>query len=418
MPAFSYRHIKGLYPVFWTKSAEMADLIEKDLAARKTSDDNIIQVSDWASRATLDMIGLAGMDHDFDSLRDPENELCQTYRRFFNSNPLMARILLLLSLFFFDLKLLMKIPIRGNKTAQESHDFIRNVAREMICEKREKMEKSKNKDDGNDDTSTQSKDGVDIISVAVRSGTFSEENLIDQMMTFLAAGHETTATALQWTIYALCKHPDVQARLREEIRANLPSISSGSLEGISATTFESLPYLNAVSNEVLRFHPSVPATVRSATRDTTIADHYIPKGTFLMIAPQVINHSEEFWGPDAGVFNPERWLDSDPITTSASTPASPTSPTESSSKGGATGKRANNTGGASNNYAMLTFLQGPRSCIGQGFAKAELLCMVAAIVGKFHMELAEPDKKLEVRKGATIRPEDGVLVRCKALEGW
>lgn len=408
MPAFSYRHIKGLYPVFWTKSAEMANLIEKDLQSRKNLDDNIIQISDWASRATLDMIGLAGMDHDFDSLRDPENELCQTYRKFFNSNPLMARILLLLSLFFFDLKLVMKIPIRGNKTAQESHEFIRNVAREMICEKREKMEKSK---DNGDDASAPSKDGVDIISVALRSGTFTEENLIDQMMTFLAAGHETTATALQWTIYALCKHPDVQTRLREEIRASLPSVSSGSLEGISAATFDSLPYLNAVCNEVLRFHPSVPATVRSATRDTTIADHYIPKGTFLMIAPQVINHCEEFWGPDAAVFNPDRWLDADP------TPKSATS-TADSNPSSTTGKRANNTGGASNNYAMLTFLHGPRSCIGQGFAKAELLCMVAAMVGKFHTELAEPEKKLEVRKGATIRPVDGVLVRCKVLEGW
>lgn len=386
----------------------MVNLIEKDLQSRKNPDDNIIQVSDWASRATLDMIGLAGMDHDFDSLQNPDNELCQTYRKFFDSNPLMARILLLLSLFFFDLKLLMKIPIRGNKTAQESHELIRNVARDMICEKREKMEKSKDKvDEGSD----QSKDGVDIISVAVRSGTFTEENLIDQMMTFLAAGHETTATALQWTIYALCKYPEVQTRLREEIRANLPSVSSGSLEGVSAAAFDSLPYLNAVSNEVLRFHPSVPATVRSATRDTTIADHYVPKGTFLMIAPQVINHSEEFWGPDASVFNPDRWLDTDP------TPASPTS-TANSNPSGPTGKRANNTGGASNNYAMLTFLQGPRSCIGQGFAKAELLCLVAAMVGKFDMELAEPEKKLEVRKGATIRPVDGVLVRCKALDGW
>ena len=412
MPAFSYRHIKGLYPVFWTKSAEMVNLIEKDLQSRKKADDNIIQISDWASRATLDMIGVAGMDHDFDSLRDPDNELCQTYRKFFNSNPLMARILLLLSLFFFDLKVLMKIPIRGNKTAQESHDLIRNVAREMIIEKREKMEKSQSKDDDNDkdDGTAQSKDGVDIISVALRSGSFTEENLIDQMMTFLAAGHETTATALQWTIYALCKHPDIQARLREEIRTKLPSVSSGSLEGISAATLESLPYLNAVSNEVLRFHPSVPATVRSATRDTTIADHYVPKGTFIMIAPEVINHLEEFWGPDASVFNPDRWLDTDPTTSSTTADSAPS--------GSTTEKRANKTGGASNNYAMLTFLQGPRSCIGQGFAKAELLCMVAAMVGKFEMELAEPEKKLEVRKGATIRPEDGVLVRCKALEGW
>lgn len=400
MPAFSYRHIKDLYSVFWSKSAEMARLIEQDLKSRKDPNDNIIQVSNWASRATLDMIGLAGMDHDFDSLRDPDNELSQTYHRLSDNGSVTTKIILLLGVFFFDLKLLQKLPIQLNQTAQESYDFIRGVARQMIREKREKMESK------NGASAAPSDDNVDIISVADQSGTFEEENLVDQMMTFLAAGHETTSTALQWTIYALCKNPDVQTRLREEIRTRLPSISSASAaEGISAATIDSLPYLNAVSSEVLRFHPSVPATVRMAARDTTVAHQFIPKGTVLLIAPEVINHSEEFWGPDAATFNPDRWLDTD-------TDSSPTSPS------GTAGIRANKTGGARNNYAMLTFLQGPRSCIGQGFARAELACLMAAMVGKFRMEFAEPDKKLEVKKDATIRPMDGVLVRCEVLEGW
>ena len=112
-----------------------------------------------------------------------------------------------------------------------------------------------------------------------------------------------------------------------------------------------------------------------------------------MIPMYTLNLNEEFWGPDAGTFNPDRWLDPD------------------------TG-RANNTGGATNNYAMLTFLQGPRGCIGQGFAKAELACLVAAMVGKFAMELVDPDKKVEVRKGPTVYPSDGVMARFTVLEGW
>lgn len=299
MPAFSYRHIKGLYSIFWAKSAEMANLVEQDLKSRKDPNDNIVEINNWSSRATLDMVGLAGMDHDFDSLRDPDNELCQTYRRLGNDDPLLTKIIMLLGIFFFDLKMLLKLPIQLNQTAKESYDFIRNVARQMIREKREKMESKKGA------STAQSDDGIDIISVADQSSTFEEENLIDQMMTFLAAGHETTSTALQWTIYALCKNPDVQTRLREEIRSNLPSISTfasaSTADGISAATIESLPYLNAVSNEVLRFYPSVPATVRTAARDTSVANQFIPKGTFFIIAPEVINHSEEFWGPDAAV---------------------------------------------------------------------------------------------------------------------
>ena len=385
MPAFSYRHVKGLYNIFWTKSAEMANLIEQDLKARKSPDDNVVQISNWASRATLDIVGLAGMDHDFESLQTPDNELNRQYRRFFNDDPNVTRIILLLGLFVVDLKLLQKLPVRRNKTAQESSAIIRSVARQIIREKKEKMESN----------SSSTNNGVDIISVALQSGTFTEENLVDQMMTFLTAGHETTSTALQWAIYALCKNPDVQTRLRDEIRSNLPSISSSSSSTppLSATTLDSLPYLNAVCNEVLRFHPSVPATARITSRDTIIAGSPIPKDTFFMIPMYTLNLNEEFWGPDAGTFNPDRWIDAD------------------------TG-RANNTGGATNNYAMLTFLQGPRSCIGQGFAKAELACLVAATVGKFAMELEDPEKKVEVRKGPTVYPSDGVMARFTVLEGW
>ncbi|ODM16149.1 hypothetical protein SI65_08583 [Aspergillus cristatus] len=184
-------------------------------------------------------------------------------------------------------------------------------------------------------------------------------------------------------IYSLAKHSDIQTRLRKEIRNNLPSISSSTStstsETISAQTLDSLPYLNAVTNEVIRYHPSVPATVRIATRPTTIANRPIPTNTSLMISPHILNLSPEFWGPDAEHFNPDRWLDAE------------------------TG-RANNTGGARSNYAMLTFLQGPRSCIGQGFARAELACLIAGLAGRFDITLRDLEKVVEVR-----------LV---AVEGW
>lgn len=210
------------------------------------------------------------------------------------------------------------------------------------------------------------------------------------MMTFLGAGHETTSTALQWCVYVLCKHPDVQTRLREEIRANLPPISTENPQPPAATDIDNLPYLNAVCNEVLRYHPSVPATIRCASRDTTIIGEPIPKGTLFLIAPEIIGKSKELWGPDADKFNPERWL----------------------------GPGRANNGGADSNYANLTFLHGPRSCIGQGFAKAELACMVAVVVGKYHMELKNPNAPLEIRQQATVCPKDGVLAKFTNIEGW
>jgi cytochrome P450 len=378
MPAFAYRHIKNLYPVFWAKSIEMVKMIEEDLESRKARDDNdnTVQISNWASRATLDIIGVAGMDHDFDSLRDPENTLNRSYRQIVAAPPLYMKLLFVVTMLVANPAWIQKLPFKRNRQIQESGDVIRNVARQMIRQKKAKMQDSK------------SETGVDIISVALSSGTFDEENLVDQSMTFLGAGHETTATALQWAVYALCKNPSVQSRLRDEVRANLPSLDDQT--PITAAAVDNLPYLNAVCNEVLRFYPSVPITIRRAVRDTTLAGKHIPKDTLLFLSPQIINRMEALWGADANEFNPDRFM----------------------------GPGKANTGGAVSNYAYLTFLHGPRSCIGQGFAKSELACLVAAVVGRFQMELKFPDAKLEVREAATVSPKDGVLALMTPLQGW
>ncbi|KAL4873053.1 hypothetical protein BDV12DRAFT_161243 [Aspergillus spectabilis] len=380
MPAFSYRHIKDLYPTFWDKSVEMVKCIEKDLQTRGSADDNIVEIRPWASRATLDIIGLAGMDRDFGSLADPKNELAAQYHRVLRDPPLWLKLLFAAGVILGGARFIQVLPIERNRDILEGSRYVRQVAQQLISEKRERIKHNPD----------ELERGKDILSVALNSGTFTDEELIDQMMTFLAAGHETTSTALQWSIYALCKYPDVQKRLREEIRANLPPTSLETPELTTAATLDSLPYLHAVCNEVLRFHPSVPITFRDPPHDTTLAGTLIPKGTMLTICPEVINHHPDLWGPDAHKFDPERWL----------------------------GPGRANTGGANSNYALMTFLHGPRSCIGQGFAKAELACLVAATVGRFHMELKDPNAKLEVKRSATVSPLDGVLARLTPLEGW
>lgn len=381
MPAFSFRHIKDLYPVFWDKSVEMVKLMEKELQRRQDAgEDNVIVMSHWASRATLDIIGVAGMDHDFQSLQNPGNELNRQYRRITQQPPRIADILFLIGMLTSTSHLMRELPTQRNKELNEASEYIRKVARQVIREKKEKLQ-------GKEPSAA--KTDVDIVSVALQSGTFTEENLVDQMMTFLGAGHETTASALQWAIYALSKHHGVQTRLREEIRASLPSISLQSPEPVSAATVDALPYLNAFCNEVLRFYPPVRFTVRVACRDTVIVGNHIPKGTVFSICPDLANLNKDLWGPDADRFNPDRWL----------------------------GPGRANTGGANSSYAVLTFLHGPRNCIGQGFSKSELACLVAAVVGKFYMELEDPNKPLEVNNGVTMRPKD-VRVKFTALEGW
>ena len=395
MPAFAFRHVKDLYPTFWSKSREAVHAMTEKVKtigqkeAVLTAPENksvsrepdVIEVGEWASRATLDIIGVAGMGQDFGAIQDPNTPLNKTYRSLFKPTR-QAQILGFLSLFLPGW-FLKNLPIKRNGDIVEAAKVIRATCRQLIRTKKEKLEKKELTD-------------IDILSVAMESGGFTEENLVDQLMTFLAAGHETTASAMTWAIYMLCLNPDVQTRLRAEIRKELPSLADGDAT-ITSQTIDQMPYLNAVCNEVLRYYPPVPMTLREAAHNTTIAGHFVPKGTRVMLCPWAINKSESLWGPDAKKFNPDRWLPSEKNPHSAN-------------------------GGAPSNYAMLTFLHGPRSCIGQAFAKAEFACLLASWVGRFEFALNDEkeldEKNIVIKGGITVRPAKGLYVKVKVLEGW
>lgn len=379
MPAFSFRHIKDLYPLFWSKARELTEGIEQELHHKEVETD-VIEVRGWATRATLDIIGLAGMDHDFESLQNPKNSLSRQYQQL-RYRPPRFQVLLgsVASLFSSQAAVMVsKLPNKRKQQVKEASRYIRTVCQQIVQDKRGKFKSAAAQAD------------IDIISVALKSAVFSDENLVDQMMTFLAAGHGTTSHALQWAVHALCKHDQIQHRLREEVRDRLPSIRD-SESSISADDLDGLPYLHAFCNEVLRFYPSVPTTPRKALRDTTVGGYHIPKGTVITVAPCVTNVDPELWGPDAGMFNPERWMQDG----------------------------CANTGGVRNNYGFLTFLHGPRSCIGATFARAELACLVAGLVGRFRMQLENPQREVEVTKGGIgAVPVDGVRTRMEVVDGW
>ncbi|KLJ10594.1 hypothetical protein EMPG_14044 [Blastomyces silverae] len=374
-PAFSFRHIKGLYQIFWSKGVEMTKAMEKDFETSR-KDPKAIRIADLAQRTTLDIIGLAGMGYDFSSIQNPTGRLSIECGKIF---PPVSKFTLFAQFFssLISPRLFTRLPIKHNRDVQEGGRYVRNFCERLLHDKQQKIEK---KETGH----------IDIISVAMENGEFTNRELVDQIMTFLAAGHQSTSAAFQLVVYVLCKYPEIQTRLREEIRSSLPSISLDSPVPISASLIDSLPYLHAVCNETLRFYPPLPFLQREAVRDTVLLDTFIPKGTIISISPAVTNHDPELWGPDAGIFNPERWM----------------------------GPGNANSGGATSNYAFLTFFHGPRSCIGAAFGQAELACLVAVTVGRFEMELLDPGKELRIKHGPLGVPEDGVVVKLKIVEGW
>ncbi|QKD56741.2 cytochrome P450 4F4 [Fusarium oxysporum Fo47] len=141
--------------------------------------------------------------------------------------------------------------------------------------------------------------------------------------------------------------------------------------------------------ETLRLYPTVPTTIRHAVHDTRIGGQFIPEGADIIVSIWYINRSSEIWGPDAAEFRPERWIRGD--------------------------GKPNQNGGASSNYNFLTFLHGPRSCIGQGFAKTEMRCLLATMVRSFKWTLAIDDGLVMPRGVITIKPENGMYLNLRTL---
>ncbi|KAJ9265518.1 hypothetical protein DTO212C5_6711 [Paecilomyces variotii] len=383
-PAFSSRALQDLYPMMWTKALTLTRLLRDEVQQQSTAVDSMgtVDICPWATRVSLDIIGVAGLGREFNMLKNSEDQLFRAYE--YLSEPTLEKIVYFFLCSRFSYELVQRLPFwRLNVAFREQIDSIRRIAEDLVREKREAIV-------GKGD------DNVDILSLLIRSDSFSDAELVDQLLTYLVAGHETTSSAFTWACYLLAIHPNLQTTLRAEIRHALSShFNSSSSVPIKhkdlGSILESLPILHGVVEEALRLYPAAPILLRVAAVDTHLCGRPIPKGTWILIPPWLINRSPEFWGADASDFRPDRWISPD-------------------------GKRPiSNAGTAAGNSGSLTFLRGPRSCIGQNFSRAELRCLIAAMVGQFEWTLAMPEDRVVPSGAVTIKPANGLYVQLKSI---
>lgn len=360
--------------MFWGKSCELANMVAPDAKAAK--DGFEFEFGQWCMRSTLDIIGIAGFGRDFNALQNPKDELVERYSMILE--PDKEKLLWFGLSVVFPQWIINSLPWKVNKNLTEIQHYLYNFALTMVKTRRSKQATEKKV--------TQ----TDILSLLVESNDFSDHELAHQVLTMMAAGHETTSSALSWCTYMLAKHPEIQRQVREECRQFLPSPSSS--ETITAAQIDNMPMLNAVCNEVTRLYPTVPVTIREVVKATPLGGYMLPTGTLVLLSPWAINRSKHFWGKTANDFKPERWINAD------GTP--------------------NNTGGCSSNYALMTFLHGPRSCIGQGFARAELKCLLATVTGRYEFGLSKDEKEYFPAGLITTKPQGGMWLKMKAVPGW
>ncbi|GAQ84494.1 cytochrome p450 [Klebsormidium nitens] len=206
----------------------------------------------------------------------------------------------------------------------------------------------------------------------------SDEQLLDECMTFLLAGHETTAVLLTWTVYLLTSHPEYVEKARAEI--------NDVLGGRADISFEDLPRLKLLQGilyESLRLYPPVPMMGRTVVRDTEIAGIRLQKGTEVTIVSYPMHVREALWGNDVMEFRPERF--------------------------------ANGISGAVKQPgAFLPFSAGPRTCIGQNFAMTEAKIVLVKLLRTFSLKLAPGYRHFPVMY-ITMKPKHGLPVVLESL---
>jgi cytochrome P450 len=203
----------------------------------------------------------------------------------------------------------------------------------------------------------------------------NDGQLRDEVMTFVLAGHETTAVTLAWTWYLLCRHREIEQRLRDEVAAAIGRRTPG---------FGDLPalrYVRMVVEESLRLYPPLWAFGRQAVAEDRIDGYRIAAGAPVNLCPWITHRDPAVW-PDPERFDPERF----------------------------TPERV----AARHRFAYLPFSGGPRICIGIEFALMEATLLVAMIAQRYRVELAEPEREVVPEVRLTIRPRGGLPVRVRA----
>ena len=201
-------------------------------------------------------------------------------------------------------------------------------------------------------------------------GGMSEQQLHNETITLLLAGHETTANALSWTWYLLARNPKWRQQTRDEV--------VGLLGGRAVTT-EELPRLDLVTRvfqEAMRLYPPIWIMERRVLEDDRIGGYHIPAGSSLEISPYVIHRHPEFWD-DPENFNPERF-----------TPQH---------------------GASRPQYVYLPFGGGQRLCIGSHLALLEARVIVSRVLQRFRLDIA-PGFSVEAMPGITLRMRHGLLM--------
>ncbi|GAA6031841.1 hypothetical protein JCM8097_002015 [Rhodosporidiobolus ruineniae] len=411
-PAFTPGPLRAWVPMFFDLSYQLRDLFrsriesgETDLKAwpsraaaieyvrKRDKDETVIDTVEWATRLTLDMLGKSAFGYDFNAMSDERNALAEAlYTLFVPTGPphpptpihlLIGNTVVMVMRNLHKRDWLKRIPTAPTK-------FLHNVLSTMETESAKIIEEKTEK--GDDDPAHKKRDLLSIFNTPAASEAMTPDELRASLKTFVFAGHETVSTTLAWVLLYLARFPEVQARLRRELRTARRKAVSEGREELTADEVYNLPYLDAVMREVLRLEPAITSVPRIAAHDDliplatpirsardpskTLSHLHIRKGQYIEISNYAANRSKAVFGEDADEFRPERWLDPE---------------RKIEGKVGVWG-------------GMMTFLHGQRACIGWKFALYQMKTLLSVLVDDLEFAPRDADCHIEHRTQMIARP--------------
>ena len=248
-------------------------------------------------------------------------------------------------------------PTPANRRAESARRTVWGLADALIARRRE--------------TGAQ---GDDLLSRLLRAtdpetgDPLSDDDVRDEAIIVLIAGHETTGSALAFTLHLLGRHDDVQERARAE-----------AMEAAGASTgvydIDRLPYVAQVIDEAMRLYPPAHTVVRRADADTELLGYPVPAGRIVAVNIWGVHHRDDVW-PDPFTFSPDRFEER---------------------------RRAPDANRRAGGYTHIPFAGGPRACIGEHLAMAELVAAVAALLSTYRLRSRLPMAPTEV--DLALRPK-------------
>ena len=275
-------------------------------------------------------------------------------------------------------KFLDRLPFWGKKVVDEGAKKLNDFVDQAIIDRR----------NGKSMSLCSGQDILDLLLSAVdeKGEPFSDQQIKDEALTFVLAGHETTGGLMTWVLYILMTHEDVLQACREEVDRVLPNGTIPTYEHMA-----DLQVIEAVLYETLRLYPSAPLFARECTQQDTISDSsskraiQIPTGVMIIVNCYALHRLEKYW-PRPLEIDYKRFM-RDPVTGLKPKLAHP--------------------------YAYLPFAAGSRNCIGQNFALLEGKVILAMFVQHCEFKLVPGQTVIPETNGVTMMPKYGMLVNVR-----